>query len=111
MYYTCQTLEKETVRRAPRTKSGTRRKRRKLATPTQTFETRKEARFFTENLGSLKHSSSTLEVPEAVDRWLRFVKKIGRDGRETVEPETLKEYRRRAERDAGVRVDQIHPGA
>src|ERR1700733_15131195 len=61
-----------------------------------TFETRKEARSFTENLGSLRHSSSTLEVPEAVDRWLEICEKIGRDGRETVEPETLKEYRRRA---------------
>ena len=61
-----------------------------------TFETRKEARSFSENLGGLRHSSSTLEVPEAVDRWLEICEKIGRDGRETVEPETLKEYRRRA---------------
>ena len=61
-----------------------------------TFETLKEARSFTENLGSLRHSSSTLEVTDAVDRWLEICEKIGRDGRETVEPETLKEYRRRA---------------
>ena len=60
------------------------------------FETLKEARSFTENLGSLRHSSSTLEVTDAVDRWLEICEKVGRDGRETVEPETLKEYRRRA---------------
>jgi integrase len=38
-----------------------------------------------------------LEVGEGVDRWLEICEKIGRDGRETVEPETLKEYRRRAD--------------
>jgi integrase len=62
-----------------------------------TFDTLKEARTFRENLGSLRHSASKLEVGEGVDRWLEICEKIGRDGRETVEPETLKEYRRRAD--------------
>jgi integrase len=35
-------------------------------------------------------------VEDAVDLWLDVCERIGRDGRETVEPETLKEYRRRA---------------
>ena len=34
-------------------------------------------------------------VPQAVGLWLDICEKIGRDGRETVEPETLKEYKRR----------------
>ena len=63
-----------------------------------TFATRKEARAFTENLGGLREapSDTILQVNEAVDRWVSICEKIGRDGRETVEPETLKEYRRRA---------------
>jgi integrase len=62
-----------------------------------TFKTRKEAVAFTENLGSLRDSSasSSLNVPDAVERWLNICEKVGRDGREKVEPETLKEYRRR----------------
>lgn len=62
------------------------------------FDTLKEARAFTENLGALKHApgGQALTVPEAVDRWLDICEKIGRDGRERVEPETYKEYERRA---------------
>jgi integrase len=63
------------------------------------FETLKEARAFSENLGAVKEapSGTKLDVPSAVDRWLEICEKIGRDGREAVEPETLKEYKRRAE--------------
>lgn len=63
-----------------------------------TFDTLKEARAFTETLGSLKHAPGgrTLQVPKAIDIWLDTCEKHGRDGRETVEPETLKEYKRRA---------------
>jgi integrase len=62
-----------------------------------TFDTMKEARAFSENLGAVKESPSgtKLDVAAAVDHWLAICEKIGRDGRETVEPETLKEYRRR----------------
>jgi integrase len=35
-------------------------------------------------------------MDNAIGKWLDICEKIGRDGRETVEPETLKEYRRRA---------------
>jgi integrase len=58
----------------------------------------KEARAFAENLGALKDapSATKIDVPSAVDRWLDICEKIGRDGREAVEPETLKEYVRRA---------------
>ncbi len=63
-----------------------------------TFKTQKEARAFTENLGARTATSmaSGLTVAEAVQRWLEICEKIGRDGRESVEPETLKEYARRA---------------
>lgn len=63
-----------------------------------TFSTLKEARHFTENLGSMKDvpGGVAMTVPEAVSRWLDICEKIGRDGREKVEPETLKEYQRRA---------------
>src|SRR5690606_3456986 len=63
-----------------------------------TFNTLKEARYFTENLGSMKDvpGGVTMTIPEAVRRWLDICEKIGRDGREKVEPETLKEYQRRA---------------
>lgn len=62
------------------------------------FNTLKEARAFTENLGSFKHApdGGPMTVQEAVDTWLRVCEKIGRDGREKVELETYKEYRRRA---------------
>jgi integrase len=61
------------------------------------FDTLKEARAFSENLGSLpkRPSAGVITVPEAVTRWLGICEKIGRDGREKVEPETFKEYRRR----------------
>lgn len=64
-----------------------------------TFDTMKEARAFSENLGAVKEApmGAKLDVPSAVDRWLDICEKIGRDGRETVEPETLKEYKRRAQ--------------
>lgn len=63
-----------------------------------TFETLKEARAFNENLGSLKESpdGTSMLVPDAVELWLRVCEKLGRDGREKVELETYKEYRRRA---------------
>ncbi|MDE3767587.1 tyrosine-type recombinase/integrase [Sinorhizobium meliloti] len=63
-----------------------------------TFDTLKAARAFTENLGSLNTAPGgvALTVPQAVDRWLDICEKIGRDGREKVEIETHKEYRRRA---------------
>ncbi len=64
----------------------------------RTFLTLKEARAFTENLGSLKRSptSRSVSVADAVDQWIAICEKTGRDGRERVEPETLKEYERRA---------------
>jgi len=62
----------------------------------KTFDTLKEARAFNENLGAHQDriSSHIKTVPQAVQHWLDICEKIGRDGRETVEPETLKEYRR-----------------
>ncbi len=51
-----------------------------------------------ENLGSLKAPvrTSTKTVIQAIDLWLDVCEKIGRDGREQVEPQTLVEYERRA---------------
>lgn len=62
------------------------------------FLTLKEARAFTENLGSrsVAPEGGPCSVKDAIERWLNTCEKIGRDGRETVEPETLKEYQRRA---------------
>lgn len=64
-----------------------------------TFNTMKEARTFTENLGRIREAESlqgaVRRVSEAVQLWLDICEKIGRDGREKVEPETLKEYRHR----------------
>lgn len=62
------------------------------------FNTLKEARGFTENLGSIKHApdGELTTVTEAIDTWLQVCEKIGRDGREKVELETYKEYKRRA---------------
>jgi integrase len=62
-----------------------------------TFDTRKEAVAFRENIGGLDDHVSThiKTVPHAVEHWLDICEKIGRDGREKVEPETLKEYRHR----------------
>lgn len=63
-----------------------------------TFDTLKDARAFHENLGGLRHApgGKILTVPEAVQLWLDICEKIGRDGREKVEPTTLVEYERRA---------------
>ena len=47
--------------------------------------------------GSLSPSlSSDLSVPDAIDSWLDICERVGRDGREPVEPTTLYEYTRRA---------------
>lgn len=63
-----------------------------------TFRTLKEARTFTENLGSLEATpgGNPISVEEAIDLWLSVCEKIGRDGREKVEKETYNEYARRA---------------
>ena len=63
-----------------------------------TFRTRKEAQAFRETLGGQPHriAAEIVSVSDAIQRWLEICEKIGRDGRETVEPETFKEYRRRA---------------
>ena len=55
------------------------------------------ARGFTQNLGSLSDDILThiKTVPQAAELWLDICEKIGRDGREKVEPATLEEYRRR----------------
>lgn len=62
-----------------------------------TFNTMKEARAFTESLGSLIEGVSThiKTVSQAVELWLDICEKIGRNGREKVEPATLQEYSRR----------------
>lgn len=64
----------------------------------ETFNTAKAARDFIENRGNLREAPSgqALSVCDSVDRWIDTCERIGRDGRERVEPETLKEYRRRA---------------
>jgi integrase len=63
-----------------------------------TFDSLKAARDFIKNLGNLREAPSgrSISVAEAVDHWIGICEKIGRDGRERVEPETLKEYKRRA---------------
>lgn len=63
-----------------------------------TFATRKEAAAFRETIGALPNraASAVEDVSEAITLWLDICEKIGRDGRETVEPETRKEYQRRA---------------
>lgn len=62
------------------------------------FATLKEARAFTENLGSHKATirTNTKTVPQSIGLWLDICEKVGRDGREQVEPQTLVEYQRRA---------------
>ncbi len=65
----------------------------------KTFNTRKEALAFVES-GKARHAGTrapaeTKTVPEGVDEWLNICEKIGRDGREKVEPQTLVEYKRR----------------
>jgi len=65
----------------------------------KSFDTRKEAVAFlesgkTQSAGAVS-DPSIRTVAQAIDRWLDICEKIGRDGREKVEPETLKEYRHR----------------
>ncbi|MGB3539108.1 MAG: site-specific integrase [Mesorhizobium sp.] len=65
----------------------------------RTFPTLKEAREFRENSTEHKRARSGSDirtVPAAIEKWLDVCEKIGRDGREKVEPETLKDYERRA---------------
>lgn len=66
-----------------------------------TFDTLKAAREFVESgkarAYATSHGSQTIAVEQAVKEWLEICEKIGRDGRERVEAETLKEYKRRAE--------------
>lgn len=64
-----------------------------------TFRTLKEARAFVSS-GKARGDESETDCPvttvaQAVQVWLDICEKIGRDGREKVEPETLKEYRHR----------------
>lgn len=62
-----------------------------------TFRTLKEARDFLESGGARKNGAGkSKSVAEAVQLWLDICEKIGRDGRESIEPQTLLEYRRRA---------------
>lgn len=64
----------------------------------KSFDTRKEALAFRETIGTRNRPAkiTPITVPDGVQRWLDICEKIGRDGREVVERETLKEYRRRA---------------
>lgn len=66
----------------------------------KTFDTLKEARAFREDAKARLHAEGnngqTINVEAAVDVWLEICEKVGRDGREPVEPQTLREYRRRA---------------
>jgi integrase len=64
-----------------------------------TFKTLKEARAFVES-GKTREDGPAIDrsistVPQAVQLWLGICEKIGRDGREKVEPETFKEYHHR----------------
>lgn len=62
-----------------------------------TFKTMKEARAYLESTGLRQHQDCPpKKVSEAVQLWLDICEKVGRDGRETIEPQTLVEYRRRA---------------
>jgi integrase len=64
-----------------------------------TFDTLKEARAFTENLGGMKHvaGGKKVTVAAAVQMWLDTCEKIGRNGREKVETTTHIEYQRRGD--------------
>ena len=59
----------------------------------KTFDTLKEARAFREDAGARSGSAPTSAairtVPQAVQLWLDICEKIGRDGREKVEPRNL----------------------
>ncbi len=61
-----------------------------------TFDTMKAAREFVES-GRARQTNPTpiTSVDEAVQLWLDICEKIGRDGRESIETQTLFEYRRR----------------
>lgn len=67
----------------------------------KTFSTVKAAKAFIQSGKTLEqgdgHHSDIQSVPQAVDLWLDICEKVGRDGRETVEPQTLVEYKRRAD--------------
>lgn len=66
-----------------------------------TFDTLKAARAYLES-GAAARNGKVSSIPDvttinqAVGKWLDICEKLGRDGREPVEAETLKEYRRRA---------------
>ncbi len=64
----------------------------------KTFRTMKEARAFSESSSEWDMTSSTTikTIPQAVKLWLEICEKIGRDGREPVEPMTLVDYKFRA---------------
>ncbi len=64
----------------------------------QSFRTLKEAKLFAAGLelnNTNTSASKQISVYDAVTQWLNICEKIGRDGRETVEPQTLVEYKRR----------------
>ncbi len=64
----------------------------------QSFRTLKEAKLFAAGLELNNTNTSAtkrISVCDAVTLWLNICEKIGRDGRETVEPQTLVEYERR----------------
>lgn len=65
----------------------------------KSFETLKAAREFVES-GKIKvaaqNAASLRSIPAAIQAWLDTCEKVGRNGREPVEPATLVEYRRRS---------------
>ena len=65
----------------------------------RTFNTLKEAVQFRDSSAAIADApaprAEIADVADGVQKWLDICEKIGRDGRETVEPETLKEYQRR----------------
>lgn len=65
----------------------------------KSFDTLKEARSFTENLGSLKEprSRDVRTVEKAMERWLDICEHEGRGGRDPITPATLEVYEYRAE--------------
>lgn len=64
-----------------------------------TFNTKREARAFTESLSELKENSyrDSMRIEEAVNLWLDICEKEGLNGREPISYYTLKNYRYRAE--------------
>jgi len=63
----------------------------------KTFNTLKEARAFREDASARKYNSSTnceiSTVNKAIDFWLNICERVGRDGKECVEPETIRQYK------------------